>query len=144
MFQWRQEIGQLIDYLATRPDVDVTNVAYTGVSFGSSVALPLLAVEPRLKAAVLQLAGFTYRDMLPEVEAVNYAPRITIPVLMLEARYDHLFPVELSQQPLMSLLGSPGEQKRQVLFDAGHRPLPRGQVIHEALAWLDRYLGPVR
>jgi len=144
MFQWRQEIGQLIDYLATRPDVDVTNVAYTGVSFGSSVALPLLAVEPRLKAAVLQLAGFTYRDMLPEVEAVNYAPRITIPVLMLEARYDHLFPVELSQQPLMSLLGSPGEQKRQVLFDPGHGPLPRGQVIHEALAWLDRYLGAVR
>jgi pimeloyl-ACP methyl ester carboxylesterase len=80
--------------------------------------------KPPGDAAVLQLAGFTYRDMLPEVEAVNYAPRITIPVLMLEARYDHLFPVELSQQPLMSLLGSPGEQKRQVLFDAGHPPQP--------------------
>ena len=62
---------------------------------------------------------------------------------MLEARYDHLFPLGLSQQSLMSLLGSSGEQTRQVLFDAGHA-LPGGQVIHEALAWLDRYLGPVR
>jgi hypothetical protein len=60
---------------------------------------------------------------------------------MLEARYDHLFPVDLSQQPLLALLGSPGDQKRQVLFDAGHGPLPRGQVISETLAWLDRYLG---
>jgi hypothetical protein len=41
----------------------------------------------------------------------------------------------------MSLLGSPADHKRQVLFDAGHGALPRGQVIHEALAWLDRFLG---
>ncbi len=40
------------------------------------------------------------------------------------------------------MLGSPPDQKRQVLFDAGHGALPRGQVIHEALAWLDKYLGP--
>jgi dienelactone hydrolase len=86
MVQWRQEMGQLIDYLATRPDVDSGKLAYTGLSFGSSTALPLLGLEPRFKVAVLQLAGFTYRDLLPEVEAVNYAPRITIPVLMLEAR----------------------------------------------------------
>jgi hypothetical protein len=44
----------------------------------------------------------------------------------------------------MSLLGSLGEQKRQVLFEAGHGQLPRRLVIHEALAWLDRYLGPVQ
>jgi pimeloyl-ACP methyl ester carboxylesterase len=77
----------------------------------------------------------------PEIEAVNYLPRITLPVLMLEARYDHLFPPDLSQQPLLALLGAPADQKRQVLFDAGHGPLPRGQVIHETLAWLDRFLG---
>jgi hypothetical protein len=59
-----------------------------------------------------------------------------------EGRYDHLFPVEQSQEPLLALLGSPANQKRQVLFDAGHGPLARGQVIHETLAWLDRFLGP--
>jgi len=142
MYQWRQEMGQLIDYLGSRPDVDGDKLAYSGVSFGASVALPLLVVEPRFKVAVLQVAGLSYRDLLPEIEAVNYAPRITIPVLMLEARYDHLFPVEQSQQPLFTLLGAPAEAKRMVLFDAGHGPLPRGQVIHETLGWLDKYLGP--
>ncbi|MGQ0732202.1 MAG: alpha/beta hydrolase family protein [Acidobacteriota bacterium] len=142
MHQWRQEVGQLLDYLATRPDVLDDRFAYLGFSFGSSTMLPVLAMEPRFQTAVLLLAGFTYRDLLPEIDAVNYVPRITIPVLMLEGRYDHLFPVEESQKPLLALLGSPADQKRQVAFDAGHGPLPRGQVIHETLTWLDRYLGP--
>jgi hypothetical protein len=33
-------------------------------------------------------------------------------------------------------------QKRHVLFDAGHGPLLRGQVINESLSWLDTHLGP--
>jgi dienelactone hydrolase len=142
MREWRQEAGQLLDYLATRPDVDAAKFVYAGNSFGSSTALPVLTIETRFKVAVLTLAGFTYRDLLPEVDPVNFVPRLKIPVLMLEGRYDHLFPVELSQQPLLALLGSPADQKRQVLFDAGHGPLPRGQVIHETLTWLDRFLGP--
>jgi dienelactone hydrolase len=141
MREWRQELGQVLDYLATRPDVEPTQFAYFGTSFGSSTMLPLLAMEPRFKAAVLYLAGLTYRDLLPEVDAVNFAPRITKPVLMLCGRYDHLFPMELSQQPLFNLLGSPADQKRMVLFDAGHGTLPRGQVIQETLGWLDKYLG---
>ena len=142
MVEWRQEVGQVIDYLATRPDVDIDKLAYAGVSFGASTTLPLLALEPRFKVAVLSLAGLSYRSVSPEIDAINYVPRITQPVLMLEARYDHLFPVETSQQPLLALLGSPADRKRQVLFDAGHGALPRGQVIHETLAWLDRFLGP--
>jgi dienelactone hydrolase len=135
-------MGQLLDYLGSRAGVHADRIAYSGLSFGASVFFPVLAMEPRFKAAVLLLAGLSYRDMLPEVDAVNFVPRITIPVLMLEARYDHLFPVDLSQQPLLALLGSPADQKRQVLFDAGHGPLPRGQVIQESLAWLDKFLGP--
>jgi len=142
MHEWRQETGQLLDYLATRNDVQADRIAWGGVSFGSSTMLPVLAMEPRFKAAVLQLAGLPYRDLLPEVDPVNFVSRIKIPVLMLEGRYDHLFPPEESQQPLLLLLGSPADQKRSVLFDAGHGPLPRGQVIHEVLSWLDKYLGP--
>ena len=104
--------------------------------------LPVLAMEPRYKAATLGLAGLPYRSFLPEVDPLNFVPRIKVPTLMLEARYDHLYPVELSQQPMFSLLGTPADQKRSVLFDAGHGPLPRGQVIHEVLAGLDKYLGP--
>ncbi len=142
MHEWRQEMGQLLDYLESRPDIRADRLAYVGASFGASTTLSVLAMEPRFKAAALSLAGLPYRDLLPEVDPVNFVPRITIPVLMLEGRYDHLFPVEESQQPLLALLGSPAHQKRQVVFDAGHGALPRGQVIHETLAWLDKYLGP--
>ena len=142
MREWRQETGQLLDYLATRPDVQADRIAYFGSSFGASTALPLLAMERRYKAAVLNLAGFTYRQLPPEIDAINFAPRITMPVLMLDGRYDHLFPLELSQKPLYELLGSPASQKRHVIYDAGHGGLPRGQVIQESLTWLDRYLGP--
>jgi len=144
MYDWRRETGQLLDYLATRRDVNPDGIAWAGVSFGASTMLPVLAMEPRYKTAVLQLAGLPYRDLLPEIDPLNFVPRIRQPVLMLEARYDHLFPVELSQQPMFSLLGTPADHKRSVLFDAGHGPLPRGQVIHEVLAWLDKYLGPTR
>jgi dienelactone hydrolase len=141
MQQWRQELGQVIDYLASRPDVDAGRLAYQGNSFGAAAALPLLALEQRFKAAVLLNGGLTFRVLSPEIDTVNYAPRITVPILLLGGRYDHLFPLESSQEPLMALLGTPPGQKRHVLYDTGHGPGPRGQTIHEVLSWLDRYLG---
>jgi hypothetical protein len=35
------------------------------------------------------------------------------------------------------------EQKRLARFDGGHLPSDMNAVIREALAWLDRWLGPV-
>lgn len=89
------------------------------------------------------LTGGLYPGPLPEIDLVNFAPRITAPFLLLGGRYDFGFPVETSQKPLVDLVGSPAEHKRHVVFeDAGHVP-PRLGVIREVLAWLDRYLGPV-
>jgi hypothetical protein len=42
---------------------------------------------------------------------------------------------------LFDLLGTPSRDKRHVLYDAGHDPLPRSQVVREILSWLDRCLG---
>jgi hypothetical protein len=33
--------------------------------------------------------------------------------------------------------------RRHVIYEAGHIP-PQEEVIRESLAWLDKYLGPVR
>jgi pimeloyl-ACP methyl ester carboxylesterase len=65
---------------------------------------------------------------------------MTIPVLMLNGRYDHIFPLETSQKPLFALLGTPPADKRHVIYDAGHFPLPRNEWIPEALAWLEKYV----
>ena len=94
---------------------------------------------------MLWSGGFSYRSYLPIVEAVNHVPRIRVPVLMLNGRYDFLFPAETSQEALFALLGSPPDQKRHVAYEAGHSfwNERRGQTIRETLDWLDRYLGPL-
>ena len=68
--------------------------------------------------------------------------RTTVPVLMLNGRYDFQFP-ETNQKTFFDLLATPDENKRHVLFEAGHWPFPMGELIRENLAWLDRHLGPV-
>jgi len=46
--------------------------------------LLLLALEPRVKVAVLYVAGQKLQRSLPEADPFNYAPRVRIPVLMRE------------------------------------------------------------
>jgi pimeloyl-ACP methyl ester carboxylesterase len=76
------------------------------------------------------------------MDAINYAPRVRIPTLMLNGRYDFETPTETAQRPLFELLGSPAEHKRHRVFETGHA-LPIDDVAREILPWLDRYLGPV-
>ncbi len=105
--------------------------------------LPLLAAESRLKTAILVSGGFPYRELPPESDIVNYVSRITLPILMVNGRYDYVFPLEMSQRPLFDRFGTRPTDKRHVVLEAGHAPLPRADLIRETLDWLDRYLGPV-
>jgi hypothetical protein len=66
-----------------------------------------------------------------------------MPVLMLNGRHDYVMPYETSQKPLFDLFGTPSADKRHIVYDAGHDPLPRSQFIREILAFLDRYLGAI-
>jgi eukaryotic-like serine/threonine-protein kinase len=102
----------------------------------------MLAVEPRFRAAVLMVAGLSPLEMRPEVDPVNFLPRIRTPTLMLNGRYDDVFRLEESQRPFFRLLGTPAEHKQYLLFDDGHW-VPREPLMRETLGWLDRYLGPV-
>jgi pimeloyl-ACP methyl ester carboxylesterase len=102
----------------------------------------LTALEPRLKASILLGGGVVDTPEPPEIEPINFAPRVHMPTLMVTGRQDFSRPVETLQRPLFNLLGSPPDQKRLAQFDGGH--LPRLQdIIREILDWLDRYLGPV-
>jgi dienelactone hydrolase len=143
LMEWRQDLGRTLDYLGTRGDIDMKAIAYYGRSFGASMPLPLLALEPRLRVAVLHSGGITYRPLPAEADAVNYVSRVRMPVLMLNGRHDYVMPYETSQKPLFDLFGTPPADKRHVVYDAGHDPLPRSQFIREILAFLDRYLGSI-
>ncbi len=140
---WAKDFRRSVDFVETRADLDTSRLAYLGVSWGGVFGGLLPAVEPRVGAVLLYVAGLEFQRALPEVEPINFLPRITVPVLMLNGRYDHYFPVETSQRPFFRLLGTPPQRKRQVIAEGGHY-VPRNQVIAETLGWLDRYLGPVR
>jgi dienelactone hydrolase/predicted Ser/Thr protein kinase len=138
-----KDVARSIDYLETRADIDTSRLGYYGLSYGSLEGMIVLAAEPRFKAAVLMSLGSTPKQSA-EVDMWNYAPRVRLPVLILNGRDDSLFPLESSQVPLFNALGTPEQDKRQIIYPGGHVDfIDRSEVIKEALAWFDRYLGPV-
>ena len=143
VIMWSKDLGRTLDALEARRDIANDKIAYLGVSMGGQMAAILPAVEPRIKAVVSVSGGFNLQKALPEVEPINFAPRITVPTLMLNGKYDFFYPTETSQVPMFRFLGAPGEHKRRVVYDTGHN-IPRAELIKETLDWLDKYLGPVR
>jgi eukaryotic-like serine/threonine-protein kinase len=140
---WSKDLSRSIDYLETRRDINPNKLAYEGDSWGAAMGALLPAVETRFKALILLAPGFFLQDRLPEVDQLNFAPHVKAPVLMLNGRYDFLWPPRISQEPMSRLLGTPTEHKRRVIYDTGH-DVPRTELIKESLNWLDKYLGPVR
>ena len=142
MVRWATEMRRSIDYAFTRADIDTTRLAYVGTSWGARVGGTVLAVEPRIRSAILNVAGFNAAAVRPEEDPVNFLPRVRIPVLMLSGRYDSVFPYESSQVPFFKLLGSPAGSKKQVMFEGGHF-LPRPLWVAESTTWLDEQFGAV-
>ncbi len=144
MIMWSKDLGRSLDYLETRTDIDRASIAYYGFSFGGGVAPVLLAMEPRIKAAALSSGGLWFQRALPEADGTNFVTRVTTPLLMLNGRYDSLFPVESSQFAIFKRLGTPEKDKKHVIYEGGHGTLPHAEEVRETLDWLDKYLGPVR
>jgi pimeloyl-ACP methyl ester carboxylesterase len=139
---WARDLGRAIDYVESRDDLDATRIAYYGLSWGGYLGGVLPAIEKRIRANVLYVAGLTFQRALPEVDTIHYIGRVTQPTLMLNGEVDFFFPAETSQKPMFELLGTPPEHKRRLTYPGGHS-VPRAEMIKETLAWLDRYLGPV-
>jgi dienelactone hydrolase len=142
VIMWGKDMARSIDYLETRDDIDAGRLAYYGLSWGGAMGNIVPAIEPRLKANVLYVAGLNFQRALPEVDQINYVTRVTQPTLMLSGELDFFFPEETSQKPMFELLGTPDEHKKRLVYSGGHS-VPRSEMIKETLAWLDRYLGPV-
>jgi DNA-binding winged helix-turn-helix (wHTH) protein/dienelactone hydrolase len=144
VIQHCKEVQRSIDYLETRPDIARGQLGYYGISAGARLGLIVLAQETRIRAALLSEGGLSNERKPPEIDEINFAPRVRIPVLMANGRYDFAHPLETDQAPLFRLLGSPEKDKRHLLFETGHVVLQPQQFIKEALNWFDKYLGPIR
>jgi dienelactone hydrolase len=145
MMNASKDIGRTIDYLEARPnEFDSRKLAYFGQSLGAGVGPIMTAMEPRFKASILVGGGLPPHRPRPEADAFNFVPRVTVPTLMIAGRHDFFFPVEASQKPMFDLLGTAPADKHRREFPSGHYPTEKHEVIAEILAWLDRYLGPVK
>jgi serine/threonine protein kinase len=142
--KWSMDLGRTIDYLETRRDIDTKRLGFYGISAGASHGVRLVAVEPRIKVAVFSSGGLQ-AHVPAETDAWNFAPRVRIPVLMVNGRNDFILPVETNQKPLFRALGTKETDKKYVLYDGGHRNLvTRPDLIGEIVDWFDKYLGTVQ
>jgi hypothetical protein len=148
--QWRdvvvatsKELGRVLDYLATRPDMASDKIGYLGYSRGAAHGPVYLSVEPRFKAAVFWLAGFYRTRVPPDVNITHYAPRMRQPVLVIDGRYDSIFPEQESQIPFFQALGTAAADKRRVVYDTGHNLFVNPRV-KDTIDWFEKYLGIVR
>jgi serine/threonine protein kinase/formylglycine-generating enzyme required for sulfatase activity/dienelactone hydrolase len=140
---WEKDLGRTIDYLETRKDFNLEKLAYYGLSSGAYLGNIFPAVESRIKVAVLLGGGFDFAKKMPEVDEINFAPRVRVPTLMVNGRYDHFFPLDTSQNVMFRFLGAPDKDKRHAVLEGGHVP-PYDQIMREILDWLDKYQGPVK
>ncbi|MGH9733943.1 MAG: bifunctional serine/threonine-protein kinase/formylglycine-generating enzyme family protein [Candidatus Acidiferrales bacterium] len=140
-----KDLGRSLDYLATRRDIDTNKVAYLGVSMGSAEGVIYTAIaQDRLKTVIFLDGGYFLGQPPRGGDQADFAPRLKLPVLMVNGRYDYVFSLEQSQDPLFRMLGAPDAEKEHVVFDTPHDVTERrSELIQVVLGWLDKYLGRV-
>lgn len=117
---WRETL----DVLVALEEVDGERIGYGGVSMGTIFGLPLVAAEPRIRAAVLGLCGFSG----PAHDGATYAerlradaPRVRCPTLFVVQWDDELFDRE-GAFALFELLGA--EDRRLLAHPGLHHETP--------------------
>lgn len=142
----RAEIGAVIDYLESQPEFDADRTGLLASSFGATFVSPnILAMEHRIRTAVLlssSLAAINPAVFPAEVNPNTYWPRVTTPILLMNGSYDISIHVTKSRDLLLQTIGTTGNNKRGILYDAPHWPLPPHRVRNDTLSWFDNHLGP--
>ena len=74
--QWVKDFRRSVDYLETRPELDTEQLGYYGLSMGAFFAPDTrMALEPRIKAAVVRCPEVCATPRHPEMHPANFCPR---------------------------------------------------------------------
>jgi dienelactone hydrolase len=138
---WAKEVGRSIDYLKSRGDCDIGKVAFSGFSLGARMGPIVGVVEDRLRTVILLAGGFIEDGLPPQSDPLNFAPRVRMPVLMING-HDDFFAPRVASDRMFNLFGTP--DKKHVFIEGGHGLARLEQVQAEVLAWLDAHLGKVQ
>ncbi|MEM2586724.1 MAG: alpha/beta fold hydrolase [Candidatus Bathyarchaeia archaeon] len=159
------DLRRAVDYLETRPEIDVNKIGYVGGSMGGILGAIFIGVEPRIKAAVLIVAGgnmslmiresqhytmsavrehlqkegISYEELqriLDPIDPINFIKYFSPrPVVFHLGRHDVIVPAEAGRQ----LYEAAGEPKWVYWYDAGHN-LPLDLVAARILDFMDKNL----
>jgi class 3 adenylate cyclase/dienelactone hydrolase len=135
-----KDYRRCLDYMETRDEFDMNKVAFYGMSMGPTLGTYLAAVESRIKTNIFYAGGLKTLNR-PEVNRAYFLPRIKIPTLMINGRFDSLFGLEAIIN-MFNLIGTPEKDKKLVLLDSDHLA-PMEDLISESLLWLDQQFGEV-
>ncbi len=128
--EWRATL----DALRTVPGVGDGPVGYWGVSMGTSIGVPLVAAEPRVRCAVFGLNG-----LRPGMDTMGaLAASITVPILFVFQWHDEL----VTHEAGLALFDTFGSREKTMHINPGsHVAIP----AHEREAFEHfflRHLGP--
>lgn len=139
------EVQRTLDYLETRDDINSDKIAFWGFSWGARLGPIILAVEDRIQLGLFLSGGLYIRKIQPVINEALFVPRVKVPVLMINGKYDYDFQLGTGQKFLFDLLGTRAEEKEHFVLDSGHNVFAthREQATKKVLEWLDRYLGRV-
>jgi len=151
MIQTVVDLMRGVDYLASRNDIDVGRVGFTGFSMGGAIGAIFCAIDERVKAAVLGItggdfdklnirAGATGEERLRRaymiVDPVNFVSRISPrPLLMINGVKDEIVPKAATE----TLYEAAREPKRIIWYDCGHIDLP-DEYLDEMTGFFDSAL----
>lgn len=123
-----------LDRLCALPEVDPGAIGWYGISMGTAYGLPLVAAEPRIRAAVLGMWG---TSRVNSARLVEDARRVRIPVLFQQKQDDEFFTPE-GQVEIYEALASP--EKRLAVYEGGHVD-PSGAQLADLIGFLAQRLG---
>jgi len=150
------DVGRLIDYAKSRPEIDEKRIAITGNSGGGTVSLFAAAVDQRIKVAVPSCYFCTFQHSIGSIHhcVCNYIPGILRlgemydvagliaprPILIITGEKDPIFPYEgvcLAFEKLRRIYKIVNAEDRCELYtgEGGHRYYKKGAwpFIHK---WL--------
>jgi dienelactone hydrolase/heme/copper-type cytochrome/quinol oxidase subunit 2 len=131
-----QDYKRSLDYIQSRNDFNFDNMSYFGYSWGSTTSNYLLAIDNRIKAAVICVGGLMLQKSKKEIEAHYYVRRIKTPILHIVGKEDGIFGFEENYKPWKKLIGTPKEKLKLIeLDDVGHG-LPWDTIIKHHSNWI--------